>query len=76
MNDRRGFKCGAGVRRTQRGPLGDERHDDELQSNQGTRRRSDDDVKAVPSRELWTPFPLVGELTDQQRKRLGVTGDP
>src|SRR5437868_4263652 len=52
MNDCRGRKCGSGLRRTKWGPLGNERYNDELQSNQGTCGRADDYVKAVPFCQL------------------------
>ena len=38
--------------RTWRGSLGNEHHNDELQSDQGTRSRADDDVKTIPFGEL------------------------
>lgn len=50
--DRRRGECGASLRRAQRGSLGYERYDDELQSDQRAGRRPDDDIEAVPSVEL------------------------
>src|SRR5262245_56714762 len=53
MNDARRGKCGAGLRRAQHRPVDNERHNDELQSNQRAGRRTDDYVEAVPFGELW-----------------------
>jgi hypothetical protein len=59
MNDRQRRKGGAGVGDAYRRPVGDERHDDELQADERARRRADDHVEAVPS---GRPF---------SRRRLG-----
>src|SRR6266513_1253457 len=56
VNDRRCREGGAGLRRSQRRPLGNERQDDELQTDQGTCSRTDDDVKAIPFGELRHVF--------------------
>src|SRR5207245_7852358 len=56
VNDRRRREGGAGVRRSQRRPLGDERQNDELQTDQGTCSRTDDHVKAIPFGELRHVF--------------------
>jgi hypothetical protein len=53
MNDRRRSERGTGLLRTQRRPVGNQRHHDELQSDQGTCRRCDDEVEAVPFGQLW-----------------------
>ena len=48
MNDRRRCKRGTGLWRAYGWPLGDERHDDKLQSDQGARGRSDTYIEAIP----------------------------
>ena len=49
VDDGRSRKGMAGLRRTcSHGPAGNERQDDELQSNQGARRGPDDYVEILP----------------------------
>jgi hypothetical protein len=48
MNDRWAAKCGTGLSPTDSRPLGNERQDDELQSNESARGRPDNYVEAVP----------------------------
>src|SRR2546425_4779690 len=50
MNDARCRESAAGLRGLSgEGPSGNERNDDELQSDQGAGRRADDDVEVLPS---------------------------
>src|SRR5437016_4800735 len=57
MDDRGRGKRGATLGRARRRVFGNERHDDELQSDEGSRTRADDDVKALPFGELWHVVP-------------------
>jgi hypothetical protein len=51
MNDGRRRKCSNTLRYTLCRTLGNERHNDKLQSNQGTRSRADNYIEVFPSGE-------------------------
>src|ERR1700685_26843 len=52
VNDRGTSECGASLSRTCDGPVGDQRKNNKLQSDQGARSRSDDYVEVVPFGEF------------------------
>src|SRR6266705_5398128 len=70
-----------GLRRRNLRPLRNERHHDELQSNEGSRSGADDYVKAFPFRELWhgRRLILVSELSfyfPNRSNRYANSGPP
>src|SRR5215472_13472143 len=84
MNDGGTAKSSASLSHSFCRPVGNQREDDELQSDQRAGRRSDDDVEVVPSGEFCHGFAsaflrylsyLVGSTACSMRLRIVLSAD-